>query len=197
MVIITTVYVIATVLICYFNWQSAKATRDQTNEMKAQFYAINRPIITAELVNIKRMIWAVRFRNEGSQTAFHTKIIFEQECINSIPEEQFRELLINGNEKETVIGVNQTHDIYLGSSSLKNDLTRDVEGRVIYQGIDGSIYAEDFRFNLRDYAIFYSFESDEDRLIKMHSEHNKQLVRIRKAIEELSLQIPKAMNNDE
>lgn len=34
---ITLVYVIATCAICYFNYQSAKATREQVEEMKRQY----------------------------------------------------------------------------------------------------------------------------------------------------------------
>ena len=41
MVIITLVYVVATVFICIANIKSAKAAREQTEEMKKQFSLIN------------------------------------------------------------------------------------------------------------------------------------------------------------
>lgn len=39
MIIITFVYVVATTFICYYNYQSAKAAREQLQEMKQQFAA--------------------------------------------------------------------------------------------------------------------------------------------------------------
>ncbi len=52
MVIITSIYVVATILICFYNAKAAKATADQTEEIRTQFYTVNRPIITVEIVLI-------------------------------------------------------------------------------------------------------------------------------------------------
>lgn len=53
MVIITAIYVIATIFICTANVKSAKAAREQTEEMKRQFLAINRPSVSAEIIYLK------------------------------------------------------------------------------------------------------------------------------------------------
>ena len=70
MVIITLVYVVATVFICIANIKSAKAAREQTEEMKKQFSLINRPSVSAEIVYLKRTFWMLRFNNNGNQVSF-------------------------------------------------------------------------------------------------------------------------------
>ena len=77
MVIITLVYVVATVFICIANIKSAKAAREQTEEMKKQFSLINRPSVSAEIVYLKRTFWMLRFNNNGNQVSYNTKIIIE------------------------------------------------------------------------------------------------------------------------
>lgn len=72
MVIITFVYVVATILVCIANIKSARAAKEQTEEMKKQFLAINRPIIAAEIVYLKRTFWILRFVNNGSKVSYNT-----------------------------------------------------------------------------------------------------------------------------
>ena len=46
MVIITRVYVIATILICWANIKAANASKEQLQEMQKQFAETNRPILS-------------------------------------------------------------------------------------------------------------------------------------------------------
>ena len=50
MVIITAIYIVATIFICIYNGKSAKAAKTQTEEMRRQFYATNRPLLSVEIV---------------------------------------------------------------------------------------------------------------------------------------------------
>ena len=59
MVIITFIYVVATVFICVFNYKSAKASKDQLEEMKEQYQKNDRPIIEAEFLYIERTFLAL------------------------------------------------------------------------------------------------------------------------------------------
>ena len=49
MVVLTAIYVLATILICYYNYGATKASRDQAAEMRRQYEEDNRPYITVEL----------------------------------------------------------------------------------------------------------------------------------------------------
>ena len=75
MVIITFVYVIATILICVFNYRSAKATREQVAEAKRQYEEINRAFITYEFLYEKRAFYGIRFTNHGRRVANNGKIL--------------------------------------------------------------------------------------------------------------------------
>ena len=46
MVIITAIYVVATIFICIYNGKSANAAKKQTEEMIKQFNSVNRPMVT-------------------------------------------------------------------------------------------------------------------------------------------------------
>ena len=72
MVIITAIYVIATIFICIYNGKSANAAKTQTEEIRRQFYAINRPLLSVEIVYLRKAFFALRFTNNGNQTAFNT-----------------------------------------------------------------------------------------------------------------------------
>ena len=60
MVIITGIYVIATILICCANIKSANATKEQLAEMQKQYAEANRPAIEMELHYIRRAWYVVR-----------------------------------------------------------------------------------------------------------------------------------------
>ena len=63
MVVLTAIYVLATILICYFNYRSTKASREQAAEMRRQYEEENRPYITVELIYERKAIYGLRFSN--------------------------------------------------------------------------------------------------------------------------------------
>lgn len=69
MVIITAVYVVATIFICCANIKSAKASQAQLTEMQRQFAESNRPEIEVEFHYLRRTWYVVRFVNRGEKTA--------------------------------------------------------------------------------------------------------------------------------
>lgn len=105
MVLITAVYVIATIVICRANIKAADASRAQLVEMKRQYAEENCPIIELEFLYLQRTWYVVRFINHGKQTAQHVKIMLAQEFIDSLPEPKFRDMLEKQKAKECIIGV--------------------------------------------------------------------------------------------
>ena len=53
--LITVVYVVATIFICWANIQSANASKAQLKEMQRQFHSINRPIVSVEIFYLRRV----------------------------------------------------------------------------------------------------------------------------------------------
>ena len=89
MVIITSVYVLATGFICWANFKSANASKKQLVEMQRQYEESNRPLIELEFHYSRRTWYIARFVNHGNLTAQHVKINLDQDFINSLPEKDF------------------------------------------------------------------------------------------------------------
>lgn len=189
--LITAVYVVATIFICWANIQSANASKAQLEEMKGQFYSINRPIVSVEIVYLRRVFWALRFTNHGTQTAFNTKIVLNSDFIESLNEPTFKKAVKNNNGKVRTIGVNQSYDLFIGANGFR---TRDsqvpIKGQVIYRGINESVYAEDFEIETQNYATFFSVNSDIEDLIEKLKEQNGELKKISHAIQVLATKKP-------
>lgn len=107
MVIITGVYVIATIFICWANIKAANASKEQLREMQKQFAETNRPIIELEFHYSRRTWYIARFVNRGNLSAQHIKINLDQEFIDSLPEESMKKELERIKGKECIIGAGQ------------------------------------------------------------------------------------------
>lgn len=175
MVIITLVYVIATVFICIANLKSAKAAREQTEEMKKQFSAINRPNVSAEIVYLKRMFWVLRFVNNGNQVSYNTKIILDEEFINSV-DDDYKGPLNDLKNKVCTLGVDQHYDIFFGANEYR-DLPnkKNIKGIIISHNTSGKEYSENFEIEIVNYVTFYSTTSESEDLIKQAKQHNEYL----------------------
>lgn len=62
MVVLTAIYVLATILICYYNYGATKASRDQAAEMRRQYEEDNRPYITVELIYERKVFYGCVFQ---------------------------------------------------------------------------------------------------------------------------------------
>lgn len=182
MVIITAVYVVATIFICWANIKSAKASKAQLQEMQKQYAEENRPIIEVEFHHIKRTWYVVRFVNYGNKTAYHVKIHLEQDFIDSLPEENFRKELERIKDKECIIGVGQYYDLFIGSNKLrKNSNWKPLSGNIEYKSF-GNIYKSDIFVDLEHYMTFFSFNTEEEELLKSINKINKELNGIKKSL---------------
>ena len=177
--LITAVYVVATVFICWANIQSANASKAQLKEMQRQFRSINRPIISVEIVHLRRMFWVLRFTNHGTQTAFNAKIIIDSEFIESLSEPNYKQIVKDNNGKIKTIGINQSYDLFIGANSFRNrDAQVPIKGIIHYWGIDNSEYKEDFIIETQNYATFFTVNTDNDDLMEKLKEQNEELKKI-------------------
>ena len=177
--LITAVYVVATVFICWANIQSANASKAQLKEMQRQFRSINRPIISVEIVHLRRMFWVLRFTNHGTQTAFNVKIIIDSEFIESLSEPNYKQIVKDNNGKIKTIGINQSYDLFIGANSFRNrDAQVPIKGIIHYWGIDNSEYKEDFIIETQNYATFFTVNTDNDDLMEKLKEQNEELKNI-------------------
>lgn len=188
MVVITAVYVIATIAICWANIKAANATKAQLEEMKRQYAEENRPIIGTEFHYERRNWYIIRFVNHGRQTAQHVKIELDQEFIESLPEEAYKSILLKEKGKECIIGVGQHYDLYVGSNAMRdNPNMRPVTGNIYYDGYQNS-YSDKVFIDLKNYMTFFSSTTDNDDLLKAVKKNAEELKGIRNELQSLRAQ---------
>lgn len=186
MVIITGVYVFATIFICVFNYRSAKATREQVAEAKRQYEEVNRAYITYEFLYEKRAFYGIRFTNHGKRIANHIQIQLNQDFIDSITEPSFSMALNRLKGKECVLGIGQSYDVYYGKNGfLKNPHKVPLEGQLVYEDDKGS-YCDPFSIDIEHYATVFSVNSETEDLVDTIKNQTKELERIKQELKRIA-----------
>ena len=84
MAILTLVYVIATILICIFNYKSAKATNEQTKESYKQFIENSRAHIVPKIITLEGEMLCLAFENIGHDIAMDVVIDVNEEWLKKL-----------------------------------------------------------------------------------------------------------------
>lgn len=185
MVVLTAIYVFATILICYFNYGATKASREQTAEMRRQYDEENRPYITVELIYERRTFYGLRFSNHGKRPANHVRIQIDQAFLDSINEPSFKSMLDRAKGKECIIGIGQHYDLYFGTNKFRKNPNKTVlSGQVTYQS-GSHIYTDAFSIDLNSYATFFSVNSDAENFLKKINMQTNELKGIKEALQQL------------
>lgn len=162
MVVITAVYVIATIFICKANIKSATATREQLAEVKRQYEEEHRPYISYQLIFENRTWYGMRFTNHGRREATHVQIKFSRDFLNSIGKCSFSKGLNTLQDKEFTLGIGQSYDIFFGMDEFRNNPSKKpIEGEIIYQDAQ-TTYHNSFDIDFEKYATFWSVNSPTD-----------------------------------
>lgn len=180
--LITVVYVIATIAICKANIQSANASKKQLEEMQKQYAEENRPHIEVEFLFERRSFYGLRFINHGKSTAQNVEIQLSDAFIDSLGSTNFAELLKKQKGKKCVIGVDQHYDLLFANDTyiqLPNKVP--ATGTVYYED-NGVNYQSEFDIDTEHYATIFSFESDEEKLLKEMKNQTAELKRMKESI---------------
>lgn len=81
MALLTFIYVIATILICKFNYKSAKATNEQTSEMQKQFRENSRARIIPKIDTLEGKMTCLVLENIGKDIAMDVEINVDEEWL--------------------------------------------------------------------------------------------------------------------
>lgn len=87
MVVLTAVYVIATIAICLFNYKSAQATREQVAESARQFEETNRAFLTVYADFIRNGLFVLCVSNSGNKPAKEINVNIGEEYFKNIKQE--------------------------------------------------------------------------------------------------------------
>lgn len=113
MVLLTMVYVLATIAICIFNYKSAKATTEQTKELKRQFDEQNRAFLTVTMQKLKNGLIALCIENHGNKIARNINIKINDEFVKSLRDDIAKKNVAELLESNFIVGVGQKWHIYL------------------------------------------------------------------------------------
>lgn len=183
MVIITGVYVIATIFICVANIKSASASKAQLEEMKRQYKEESRARIEVEFIYVKRSFLALRFVNHGRSAAYDVSITLDDTFLDSINEPTFSALVRKQKDKKCIIGMDQHYDLFFGSNRyLHNEAKVPATGIVRYIS-DGVIYKSRFSIDLESYMTFFSVTSEQEDLVKAVKDETTVLKKLNNIVE--------------
>ena len=200
--LLTLVYVIATILICIFNYKSAKATRQQTEESKKQFKDSNRPNIIPCFTMIEGAMFCLTFKNIGNECAKELKININQEWINCF-DEALKQKKMPGNLEQSL----ENKYFLAPSDDLKFVLMIPGDGTSMYQELSrqkiridleysrndaSETFAEHFELDLLTMAGLILDKSD---FIRKMEKQEKVLKEISKNTEKVAKAIIKEKNN--
>lgn len=193
MVIITAIYVVATIFICIYNGTSAAAAKEQTaiaqkqmQEMVNQYNSANRPMMTVRFEIIRSGLLCFVFENVGPLPAEFVRIDINQEFIDNISDDTDSLRLRELSNASLFIASKQKINILLGGQrTFKKIAAVPATITISYN----SRYHETTTIDINQYAFMLSYKSSEEDIsqhVKKMQEHDvnfhKQLV---KAVEDL------------
>lgn len=155
MVIITTVYVVATIIICYFNGKSAKAAKLQTDEMIRQYNLSNRPKVTIHFDIIRSGLLCFVIENEGTSSAHNVRIKFNRDFLAGIKGEDEKNCFEKLANSELYLASKQKIYVLLGGQLQFSELSQNVaEIDISYDG-----YEEHTSIDLKQYGMLLVYSS--------------------------------------
>lgn len=191
MVIITAIYVVATIFICVYNGRSAKAANEQTkiakaqiDEMIKQFNEENRPVITIRFEIIRSGLLCFVVENIGPKPAVDVRIEFNDAFVDNLEKFERNIRLREAMNSKLFLAKNQKIYILLGSqSSFKDISTVPADIQINYNNKFSRRFSERTVIDISQYAFMLSYNSElEDishHLNEIKSEekkyHDKQL----------------------
>lgn len=193
MALLTFVYVIATILICIFNYKSAKATREQTKESYNQFIENSRAHIVPKIIVLEGEMLCLAFQNIGHDIAMDVVIDINEEWLKKLEQTvKFPEVatsLRKIKKKKIFLTVNQQICYGMcipGDGTNDYDLLSEKEliVNISYKSLNNK-YSERFCIPLDAYNYIVD-QSDYTRLtkkqIKEMRETNKELKNIKESL---------------
>jgi hypothetical protein len=159
MIAITSVYVVATILICIFNYRSAKATREQVAEAKRQFDETNRAFVTVNLESIRGGLIVLCIKNHGKMIANNVKVRFEEEYIKNFSSRADKSSLVKLNQASFSIGIGQSWYICLGSHLDLEEMSKQLLHLVVSYNDKYNTYSDNIDINFGEYFWSLIYDS--------------------------------------
>lgn len=180
MVIITAIYVVATIVICYFNGKSAKASKEQaeiakkqTEEMIKQYNLSNRPLVTIRFDIIRSGLLCFVVENEGPLPAHDVRVTINEDFIDNLPDEGVKNSFRKLKESKLYIASHQKMTLLLDGQPAFSKIAEKVANiQIQYDG-----YVENTTIDISQYGLLMVYASaieDISQNIKKNTEQSKK-----------------------
>ncbi|MGX8700962.1 hypothetical protein [Caproiciproducens sp.] len=126
MIAITVIYVIATILICIFNYRSAKATREQVAESKRQFEESNRASVTVTFELIRSGLAVLHIQNHGKRIAQDVNIKVSSAFLENMADNADKEHIEKLSSSSFALGIGQSWYICIGSHLQLEQMSKEL-----------------------------------------------------------------------
>ena len=175
MVIITAIYVVATILICIYNGKSAEAAKEQTfaakrqiEEMIKQFNETNRPVVTIRFDIIRSGLLCFVLENIGPVAATDIQIKINAPFLDNIEKYESRSTLREISKAHLFLSSNQKLYIPLaGQQDYSKIAEVPAEFVITYNGK----YSESTQIDLWQYRFMLVYNSELEDI----SQHLKKI----------------------
>lgn len=183
MVIITLVYVVATVIICFANKKSADATKEQVEEQKKQFEESNRAFVTIDFRIIKDGLAVLCIQNIGKRIAKNVSVKISNTFIENIKDLTDKYSLNKICNSIFDIGIDQKWYVCIGSHVELKQISEEILNIELSYHDNFSNYHESISIDLKqylDWALIY--ESPNQEIYNQLKYITKELKSINKSI---------------
>ena len=167
MVIITAIYVVATIAICYFNGKSAKAAQEQTemsrqqiDEMIKQYNELNRPRVVVYFEIIRSGLLCFVVENIGSEAAKDVQIRVNDAFLTNLENEGQSERLREIAETKLFMASRQKFFILLGGQPKFKAIAKEVAKFDISYHMNNQKFEEHTDIDLWQYRFMLSYSSE-------------------------------------
>ena len=174
MVLITAVYVIATIFIYHANTKAANAAKEQANiskkqmeEMIAQYHAVNRPFVNVRFDIIRSGLMCFIIENEGPLPAHNVKIRINKEFIDNIQDSNNMNRIAELNDASFYIASKQKLTVFLGGQSSFDNISKEI-AKI---GISYDDFNEHTEIDIKQYRFLIIYNSPVEDM----SQHIKQI----------------------
>lgn len=171
-VLITVVYVVATILICRANYKAANASQRQVDEMQQQFRESNRPYITCEYILKDRLFCGISICNHGNMVAKDLTFSICQDFVDALQPNRFFDFGKLNDSHYRLVGIGQKFDFFFSDVDHKPSVP--FEMTIQYQS-EKDNFSESFCLDLSKQLPVYSVEEMEEKSLEISKKQQKCL----------------------
>lgn len=175
MVIITGIYVVATIFICVFNYRSAKATRGQVAESQRQFEESNRAFVTVTFEIVRGGLAVLHIQNHGKRIASNVMIRVDKAFTDNISDGNDRERVEKLNKSVFTLGIGQSWYICIGSHLQMEQMGEEVLHINIKYSDSNSTYTDEISIDLLQFFWALIYDSPLEDMYQQSKEVNAHL----------------------